>query len=181
MKCRSCGHLNYPGADQCEKCTASLSDAYLPPPPKGKIRKMIMEETVWNAIDQGQKPVILPETESVEKAIKAFQEYQHSCLLIVNETGELAGVVTYRDISQKVALKFKDLKRVKISQIMTQRPVTLKRDDTVAVAINRMSIAGIRHIPIVDDENKPIGWISIKAVLRHLSKKSLAATSSSQA
>ncbi len=177
MKCPSCGHLNYPGADQCEKCSASLSEIYIPPTHRGRFGRMIMEETVWKAIDLGQKPIILKESESVETAIKAFQEHQQSCLLIVDETGQLTGVVTYRDALMKVALKYKDLKRVKISQVMTQRPISLNQGDTVAVAINRMSIAGIRHIPIIDDRNRPVGWISIKAVLRHLSKKGLAAVS----
>ncbi len=177
MKCPSCGHLNYPGADQCEKCTASLSESYIPAATRGRFRRMIMEETVWNAIDLGQKPIILKESELVETAVKAFQEHQQSCLLIVDETGQLTGVVTYRDVLMKVAFKYKDLKRVKISQIMTQRPIALNQGDTVAVAINRMSIAGIRHIPIIDDRSRPVAWISIKAVLRHLSKKGLAAAS----
>ena len=177
MKCPSCGHINYPGRDSCEKCMSSLSETYIPLTHRGRFRRMIMEETVWNAIDLGQKPIILKESELVETAVRAFQEHQQSCLLIVDETEQLVGVVTYRDILMKVANKYKDVKRVRISQIMTQRPIALNKDDTVAVAINRMSIAGIRHIPIVDDRNRPVGWISIKAVLRHLSKKGLAVAS----
>ena len=179
MKCPSCGHLNYPGADQCDKCMASLSEAYMPVAGRGKFRKMIMEETVWNAIDLGQRPIILKESETVETAIKAFQEHQQSCLLIVDDSGTLVGIVTYRDILLKVALQYKDLKRVRIAQVMKAQPIALKKDDTVAVAINRMSVAGIRHTPIIDENNRPIGWISIKAVLRHLSKKGLAAASDS--
>ena len=176
MKCPSCGHENQSGVDHCHNCMASLFHSYMPPGAKGKLRRMIMEETVWNAIDQGQKPIILGVSDTVEKAIRAFQEHQQSCLLIV-ENGKLAGIVTYRDILMKVAGKYKDFKRIKVSQIMTARPMTLKKDDTVAVAINGMSIGGFRHIPIVDVENHPIGWISIKAVLRHLSKSGLAAAS----
>ena len=177
MKCPSCGYINIQGVEHCEKCMVSLSESYIQPTGKGKFRRMIMEETVWNAIDQGQKPVILNLTDSIEKTIKAFQEFQQSCLLVVDESGKLAGVVTYRDILRKVAGVIKDFKKVPVSKIMTPRPITLKKDNTVAVAINRMAVAGIRHIPIVDDENHPVGWISVKAVLRHLSKKSLAAAS----
>lgn len=176
MKCPSCGYENLPGVDQCEKCMASLSESYMQSGMKSKMRRMIMEETVWNAIDQGQKPVVLNASDTVEASLRAFQERKQSCLLVV-EGEKLVGIVTYRDILLKVAGKYKDPKRVKISQIMTERPVTLKKDDKVAVAINRMSIAGIRHIPIVDDTERPVGWISIKAVLRHLSRQGLAAAS----
>ena len=63
----------------------------------------------------------------------------------------------------------KDLKDIPVSAIMTANPESLSSDDSVAYAVNRMSIGGYRHIPILKD-GKPTGMISIRDVMRYLSK-----------
>jgi len=176
MRCPSCGHENFPGADQCEACSQSLIQKPAMPSSKEVLRRTIMTETVWSAINK-EKPVVLNMKDSVEKAVRAFQEHKQSCLLITDRNGKLAGIVSYRDILVKVAGRDKDFTKLTIDKIMTSRPETLREDDTVALAINKMSIGGFRHIPLVSDDGKPVGWISVKAVLRHLSAKSLTATS----
>ena len=35
----------------------------------------------------------------------------------------------------------------------------------------RMSLGGYRHIPIVDDQNVPIGIISVRDIFRYLADK----------
>jgi CBS domain-containing protein len=53
--------------------------------------------------------------------------------------------------------------------VMTPDPVSLSEDDTLAYAVNKMSVGGYRHIPITRD-GKPVGIISVRDLLRYLSK-----------
>jgi CBS domain-containing protein len=50
---------------------------------------------------------------------------------------------------------------------MTVNPQTVLPTHTLAFAINLMDAGGYRHIPIVD-QGKPLGMISVRDVLRHV-------------
>jgi CBS-domain-containing membrane protein len=45
--------------------------------------------------------------------------------------------------------------------------------DTVAHALNGMTAWGNRHLPIVDDEERLVGFVSVRRVLRHLRRHCL--------
>jgi CBS domain-containing protein len=61
-----------------------------------------------------------------------------------------------------------DLNAVTCGQIMTADPVLFREEDTIAVAINKMSLGGFRHIPLVRN-GKADSIVSIADVFRHIS------------
>jgi CBS domain-containing protein len=52
---------------------------------------------------------------------------------------------------------------------MTRNPVTLPADSAVAFALNRMVVEGFRHIPLVDDDNRPVAEVSMRNLIEYLS------------
>jgi CBS domain-containing protein len=50
---------------------------------------------------------------------------------------------------------------------MTKDPETLEEDQTIACALNKMSVGGYRHIPIVR-HGKPVGVVSIRDLVDFL-------------
>ena len=62
-----------------------------------------------------------------------------------------------------------------VSDYMTPHPVCERPDASLAFALNLMSNGGFRHIPIVDQDNMPIGIVSIKDMVDHIVKKMLKA------
>jgi CBS domain-containing protein len=54
---------------------------------------------------------------------------------------------------------------------MTASPQTLDQDAKVAFAVQRMDLGGYRHIPIVDDEDRLVGTISVRDILAYLTEK----------
>ena len=48
-----------------------------------------------------------------------------------------------------------------VEEIMNQNVVTLHPNDTIETAIRTIRTKGIRHIPIVDQNNHVVGIISI--------------------
>ena len=52
---------------------------------------------------------------------------------------------------------------------MTPNPDTLRPEDSLAHALNHMYVRGYRHVPIVDASKKPVGFVSIRDVVNHLS------------
>jgi len=59
----------------------------------------------------------------------------------------------------------------RVHQIMTRHPIVLHEDATIDDAIDLFNAHGISCIPIVNDNNKPIGIVSWRDVLKALRTK----------
>ena len=97
-----------------------------------------------------------------------MNEKKFGCILVARN-GELQGILTERDIVFRLMSRGKDLSKIPVSEAMTPHPETLAEEDSLAFAVNKMSVGGFRHIPILR-EGKPVGVISVRDVLRYLSK-----------
>ncbi len=53
---------------------------------------------------------------------------------------------------------------------MTPEPESLRSDDRIGYAINRMHAGGFRSLPLVDEEHRPIGIITVNDVVRWLAE-----------
>jgi CBS domain-containing protein len=53
---------------------------------------------------------------------------------------------------------------------MTRNPSTLKANLPVAHALHLMALHHFRHVPLVDDENRPIGMVSFRNVVDFIQK-----------
>lgn len=108
--------------------------------------------------------------------------------LTQNELAEMAGVSqpliarieggdvdprlsTLRDIVAALNEAEGSIKRAK--DIMHEDVTYLRRDDSVAGAIDLMGEAGYSQLPVVDEAGKPEGLISNSDIRRHRSKESL--------
>ena len=58
-----------------------------------------------------------------------------------------------------------DLNLVTVDEIMTESPDTLSPENPLAYALNKMHVGGFRHVPIVDDDHKPVGLVSISNII----------------
>jgi 2-oxoglutarate ferredoxin oxidoreductase subunit beta len=114
------------------------------------------------------KPLVASANISLSKAIKRLKKYNVGLMALVDDQGKLVGVFTEGDILRKVACKVKDLKKEKVGDYMTTSVSTLNLNNTIAYALHLMSLHKFRHILIVDDEGKPAGALSFRAVARYI-------------
>ena len=106
-------------------------------------------------------------TDVVARAFDAMSREAHDCVLIVNGD-ELAGIFTSRDFLNRVAAHRRDPSSLRLGDVMTAAPRTLRPRDGVAFAINWMAIEGFRNVPIVDDLGAILGVLTVWDVMRHL-------------
>ena len=71
---------------------------------------------------------------------------------------------------RRVACLITDLDAAQVGDFMTRNPSTLKGDAIIAQALHLMSLHHFRHVPLVDDANKPIGMISFRDVVEFIHK-----------
>ena len=108
---------------------------------------------------------------TVKDAVELMKTRGHGSVIIVDD-GKFNGIFTERDLLKRVVSKGLEADSVSISKVMTKKVQTLKETDSIAFALNRMSIHSIRHIPIMRN-NKPIGIISVRGMLKYLSEHTL--------
>ncbi len=112
--------------------------------------------------------VTIDAQESVVDAVKIMNE-KHVGSILVERDGKLVGIFTERDVLTRVA--FRDGNRdLKVETVMTRNPETLEAGETIAFALNKMSVGGFRHIPIVDGVGRPTGVISVRNIVDFLAE-----------
>lgn len=167
MLCPSCGHKNLDGLDNCEECSQNLS-ALDVPVATGGLQKHLMEDTIGQvAFD---RLVTVSPTDSVAQAVASIKAIGIGQALVI-EADKLVGILTERDLLNKVAGREIDLRLIPVSEVMTTNPDAVEESDAIRVAINKMSVGGYRHVPIVRD-GRPVGIISAKRVANHILKYS---------
>ncbi|MDO8462400.1 MAG: CBS domain-containing protein [Deltaproteobacteria bacterium] len=163
MICPSCGHKNIQGDDFCANCNEDLAALDGISSPKTEIGRSLLQDPIQKL--SPKKPVVVAGNLTLAEGIEKMNQSKIGCLLVM-DGDKLQGIITERDILFKV-LGQKKLTSP-ISEVMTTTPDTLEEDDSIAYALNKMSVRGYRHIPILK-EGKASGIISIRDILRYIS------------
>ncbi|MBS3154927.1 CBS domain-containing protein [Candidatus Woesearchaeota archaeon] len=109
------------------------------------------------------KPVIVgPETTIEQAAIK--MQIQKIGSLLVEENKNLLGIITEKDLVDKVLAKSLNPKIIKVNQIMTKVVHTVSPNEDLLVAIRKMAKANVKRLPVLD-KNKLVGFLTSKDVL----------------
>jgi len=109
-------------------------------------------------------PVTASPSQSLREVIDLLSSAKQGCALIC-ESDRLVGLFTERDIVSLMT-SATDLEQP-VSTVMTETPVTVQSTDSVAVAITRMSSGGYRQLPVVDEQNKPLGLLKVSCILNY--------------
>lgn len=112
-------------------------------------------------------PVCVELQAPLREAVERMSDSNVGCVLVV-EGGRLCGIFTERDVLTKVVGKVVDLERTPLARFMTPDPEVLSPDDRVSFALNKMTVGGFRHVPLVDDEGRPAGVVSMRNIVDYM-------------
>jgi CBS domain-containing protein len=168
MKCPSCGYDNLPGADACEACQTSLTREDVPQADT-YFERSLMEDPI--ACLQPIRPLTADPDTPLDVAIRRMRDHGVGCLLIVTEEGGLTGILTERDLLQKVAGLGLDLNSCRVKDFMSGAPESGRQDHPLAYALHRMIISDIRYLPLVDEEGRPNGIVSSHDVIAYMAAR----------
>ena len=158
-QCPVCEHPNLPGANECERCLASLvHEEASVAEAQSRIRRSLREDSV----DQlGPSEVIsVADTATVEETLAVLRDHCSGCVLVIDAAGRLAGIFTEQDALARVAAEEIDLTATGITEVMSAQPETIRRDHLLAHAVHLMVVSDLRYLPIIDDDGAPIGVVS---------------------
>ena len=85
--------------------------------------------------------------------------------IVITRGGKPVGIVTDRDIAIKVMMKDKKGSEVKAKEIMSSPLITIKPELSLEKACAILAEKGVRQLPVVDDDDKLVGIVSVWNVL----------------
>jgi CBS domain-containing protein len=169
--CPACGSENIEGSDLCDQCQYSLTDLSMPQASTA-LESGLLKDRI--EILKPRPPLTVSPETPVGDVLKRMVADRMGCAAVIDENRRLLGIFTERDALVRLNVDAARMAGKPVSSVMTTNPATLRARDKIAFALHRMNVGGFRHIPILDDEEKLVGVISIRGILQYLTERHLA-------
>jgi CBS domain-containing protein len=105
-----------------------------------------------------------PDATLVEAARQMAQR-RIGALVLIGDGGDLAGVLSERDIVRMVGTRGPECLNDRIGSVMTVEVVTCSEDTTVNEVMELMTRGRFRHLPVIQD-GKLAGMVSIGDIVK---------------
>ena len=166
MICPSCGYDNIEGVDRCEECMTPLMNLDIPRADAEQgLARSVMEDKLSHL--EQEFLALSPDT-PIDEVIARMKEARLGCALVLDQ-GNLVGIFTERDLLNKVTGKRTPASGTTVKDLMSVNPEVLHENDSVAMALNKMSLGRYRHIPVRKSDGT-YTVTSIKHVLKYLAQ-----------
>jgi CBS domain-containing protein len=109
--------------------------------------------------DKGGNVLSIEPTATVFDALKLMAEKNVGALLVL-EKGKVVGILSERDYARKVILQGKSSLKTPVRDIMTERVMFIRPEQTVEECMALMTEKHIRHLPVLV-EDQLVGVVSI--------------------
>jgi CBS domain-containing protein len=110
--------------------------------------------------------VCRPQDNLAEVAAIMWEE-RCGALPVVDDGGRVMSMITDRDICIALGTRNERASDVRVEDVVPARVFTCKERDDILAAMRTMVSQNIRRLPVVDDEDKMVGIISIDDLLLH--------------
>ena len=101
----------------------------------------------------------------VIQAVHVMATHNVGIVSVVDEAHRLIGVLSERDVVQRVVARGLSPARTSVAEVMTTEIIVAAADEDYESAIRKMDGAGIRHLPVVS-EGRVLSMISIRDLIR---------------
>lgn len=108
---------------------------------------------------KGSEVVSVSPESNVLDALKLMAQREIGAVLVL-EAGRLVGIMSERDYARKVILKGKSSADTKVREIMTERVMYARPEQTVPECMALMTEKRVRHLPVLDGD-RLVGVLSI--------------------
>lgn len=116
--------------------------------------------------------VAIDATRPISEALRLMVERAISSVIVLAADGRLAGIVTERDLLRVLAAGA-DRLAGPVSAAMTAPVHAIEADAPLYRALARMVRLGVRHLPVVDDHDRPIGMLTTAVLLKQRASMAL--------
>jgi len=106
--------------------------------------------------------------DTILEALEVMANKNVGAVLVLDDDGGLAGIMSERDYARKVVLKGKASRDTLVKEIMTSQVYCVYDYETVQQVMLLMTEKNFRHVPVLDENETLLGVISVGDVVRLL-------------
>lgn len=124
--------------------------------------------TVGDLMRTGDRLALCPERASVRDALQEITRAQAGAALVTDDAGALTGYLTDGDVRRHLLQSDDATKHLlsPIAQWMTPSPLALRPQMPALEALRLLQSRTFNDAPVVDEANKPVGWLDISELLK---------------
>ena len=98
--------------------------------------------------------------DTLTNVAKVMETNHVGCVPVCDESQQICGIITDRDIVLRAVATGKNLAQTMASEIMTVNPWTCKQEEDMQQAQNTMKQNQVRRLPVCDSKQRVIGMLS---------------------
>lgn len=105
--------------------------------------------------------------DTIFNALVSMKEKDIGALIVIDDNGKVAGIISERDYARNLSLEVKSLKETSVEKIMTplKNLYTIRPDNSIDECMVIVTGKHVRHLPVFDGDNL-IGLISIGDIVK---------------
>ena len=115
---------------------------------------------------KGRDVVAIASNATIADAAKLLTDMKIGALVVKDRSGKLSGIISERDLVHALAEGGAAALSEQVGAHMTPAPQTCVETDTVEIVMEVMTRGRFRHVPVLDDNNRLCGMISIGDVVK---------------
>lgn len=104
---------------------------------------------------------VIPDDATIDDAASTMWDINIGSVIVVDSEGRMAGIITERDILFAVTKSLVG-KDIPVTSIMSKTSLMATPNEGIVTAVDRMIKGGVRHLPVIDKDGKPLGMVSMR-------------------
>jgi len=133
--------------------------------PGGSLGRKLLT-TVENVLEIRKQNPQVKQSDTIQQALFVMTESRMGSTSVVDQEGRLTGIITDGDIRRAAGKQEESLANKIVNEVMTDNPSKVKPDLLAAEALKLMEEREINHLPVVDENNRPLGMVNFQDLLR---------------
>jgi CBS domain-containing protein len=117
-------------------------------------------------LTKGHDVVKVRASDSVMLAVRKLAEHGIGALVVESQWMRLIGIFSERDFVNAIAGDGASVLNYEVKQLMSSPVISCRSSDRIDAALARMTLAKIRHLPVIDDGELK-GIVSIGDLVKH--------------
>jgi CBS domain-containing protein len=133
---------------------------------QGSCRRLVKEVTAMKVGDIMTRNVVSCRKDAdIGMAARLMLEGRFGTLPVVDAHGNVAGIITDRDIAMAAATRQRNASHIAVHEAMSPKIRSCFADDEIGVALKQMEAARVRRLPVLDATSHLTGILSVDDIV----------------
>lgn len=120
-----------------------------------------MQNRSVSEVIAGHRIVSLPAAAGVREAAVRMSKEHVASVVVTDAQAHVVGIFTERDLTSRVVADGLDPEKTTLENVMSPAPLTIEPGATVAEALRKMHLNGLRHLPVMVGD-QVVGVVSMR-------------------